>query len=102
MSLDINNKEQQQHQQKNLPQKVKPDLLSTQLDNEAYQFLMAKSSRAFDKLAQEYLNAKQEESQPRAFTDKTPSKITDAELDELMADIWIPGKTARPTGGKTP
>jgi len=41
---------------------------------------MAKSSRAFDKLAQEYLNAKQEESQRPAFPDNAPSKITEAEL----------------------
>jgi hypothetical protein len=56
---------------------------------------MAKSSRAFDKLAQEYLNAKLEESQHSAFTDNEPSDITEAELDEPMADIWITGKTAR-------
>jgi hypothetical protein len=62
---------------------------------------MAKSSRAFDKLAQEYLNAKQEESQHPAHTDNTASKITESEPDELVADIWIPGKTARPTGGTT-
>jgi hypothetical protein len=80
VSLEINNKEQHQHQQRHLPQKVKPDLFSTQPNSEAYQFLMAKSSRAFDKLAQEYLNAKQEESQRPAFPDNTPSKITEAEL----------------------
>jgi hypothetical protein len=102
VSLDIDNKEQQQHQlqhqQKNLPQQVKPDLFSTQSIIEATNSLMAKSSRVFDKLAQEYLNARQEESQLPVFTDNTPSNITEDELDELMADIWIPGKTARPTG----
>jgi hypothetical protein len=56
---------------------------------------MAKSSRVFNKLAQEYLNAKLEESQLPAFTDSEQIDITEAELDELMADIWIPGKTAR-------
>jgi hypothetical protein len=63
---------------------------------------MAKSSRVFNKLAQEYLDAKQEESQHPAFTDNTASKTTEAELDELVADIRIPGKNARPTGGTTP
>jgi hypothetical protein len=56
---------------------------------------MAKSSRVFDKLAQEYLNEKLEESQHPAFTDSEQIDITDAELNELMADIWIPEKTAR-------
>jgi hypothetical protein len=67
-----------------------------QLDIEAHQFLMAKSSRVFNKLAQEYLQAKLEEAQLPAFTDNELSDITEAELDELMADLWIPGKTARP------